>query len=63
MVPIPLFQTLFGVQAMSETRFPAFISSGLRGEVLRTEKADAHIFSILLAQAGELPAWIKSTGK
>ena len=27
----PLFQTLFGVQAVSKTRYPAFILNGLRG--------------------------------
>ena len=27
----PLFQTLFGVQAVSKTRYPAFILTGLRG--------------------------------
>ena len=28
----PLFQILFGIQAVSETRFPAFMN-GLRGQV------------------------------
>ena len=49
----PLFPTLFGVRAVSKTRFPAFLLNWLRGEV-QDAHAGAHLHGEDVGRVDEL---------